>query len=446
MCNDMKKNLLRTLLLTGLTVLMALPSQAWDNGIDSPYSRYGFGKLNGRTTGFNTGMAGVGYALQSGNEVNPLNPASYAGIDTLSLVFDVGGSLQFGRYKEGAAHANATTASLDYITAGFRAGKNLGITLGLMPFSKMGYSISSSDVVAEGYAGGNSVTASNIYSGEGGIHEVFLGAGWSPVRYVALGVNIGYLWGSLYHGAVVTYNDANVISSYRRYESSIHNYNISVGLQGYIPVRKYDRLTLGATYTLGHDVKNNAMMVLMGDSTWCRNAFQLPHKVGVGLAWNHKNNIRLAADYEYQRWSDCKFPWLTVGDGRAETYTPTTGMFRDSHRAALGFEYCPIRKGAHWREFIKYRAGVSITTPYANVARQTAAGTTDWQRGPISLLVSAGVNLPVMNLFNGRSSVNLSVQYERVQPSATMRLTENYFRFCVGVNFDEQWFAKWKVK
>lgn len=442
----MRKNLSIPFVFLIVLLAAALPAQAWDNGIDSPYSRYGFGRLSGRTTGFNSGMAGVGFALQSGNEVNPLNPASYAGIDTLSLVFDVGGSLQLGRYKEGSARAKSTTASLDYVTAGFLVGKGLGVSLGLMPFSKMGYSIASNDVVADGYAGGNSVTASNIYSGEGGLHEVFLGAGWSPVRYMALGVNFGYLWGSLNHGAVVTYNDANVVSSYRRYESSIHNYNISVGLQGYIPVSKSDRLSLGATYTLGHKVNNNSMMVLMGDSTWCRNAFQLPHKLGVGLAWSHRNNIRLAADYEYQRWSDCQFPWLTVGAGRAEDYAPTKGMFRDSHRAALGIEYCPIRKGAHWREFVKYRAGVSLTTPYANVARQTAAGTTDWQRGPLSILVTAGVNLPVMNMFNGRSSVNLSVQYERVQPSATMHLAENYFRLCVGVNFDEQWFAKWKVK
>ena len=104
-----------------LAFLCGLSALADDNGMTSPYSRYGLGHLGTRQTGFNAAMAGVGIGTSRNNEVNPITPASYARIDSLSLIFDIGATLQQSLYKSGNAHVNATTASLDYITAGFRA-------------------------------------------------------------------------------------------------------------------------------------------------------------------------------------------------------------------------------------------------------------------------------------------------------------------------------------
>ena len=68
----------------------ALSLQAQTNGSNSPYSRYGFGLLSDRAQGFNKGMAGLAYGMQNGQELNVKNPASYAHIDSLSFLFDVG--------------------------------------------------------------------------------------------------------------------------------------------------------------------------------------------------------------------------------------------------------------------------------------------------------------------------------------------------------------------
>ena len=35
-------------------------------------------------------MGGVGYAMNSGRQINVMNPASYAAIDTLTFLFDMG--------------------------------------------------------------------------------------------------------------------------------------------------------------------------------------------------------------------------------------------------------------------------------------------------------------------------------------------------------------------
>ena len=61
-----------------------------ENGMNSPYTRYGFGQLASMETGTNKGMGGTGIGVQGSNQINMLNPASYAVIDTLTFLLDVG--------------------------------------------------------------------------------------------------------------------------------------------------------------------------------------------------------------------------------------------------------------------------------------------------------------------------------------------------------------------
>ncbi len=46
------------------------------NGINSPYSRYGFGIQSERAMGFNKGMGGVAQGFRNGQQINIANPAS----------------------------------------------------------------------------------------------------------------------------------------------------------------------------------------------------------------------------------------------------------------------------------------------------------------------------------------------------------------------------------
>lgn len=424
-----------------LTTLLCMPTMAEDNGVVSPYSRYGLGQMRSRATGWNSSMAGVGIGAQNGSEINPLNPASFACIDSLSFIFDVGASVQQSTLKSGGTRVNATTAALDYVTAGFRAGKHLGVSLGLLPMSNVGYSTTKDKTITDSYNHSNGITATSTAKGGGGLHEMYLGLGWAPERHIAVGVSAGYVWGSIDHDIATSYSDATMASAHRSYSASIHTYNMQAGVQGYIPLNKRDRLVVGASYTLGHKVNNTASMVTGLDTAMAHNAFELPHSIGAGMSWEHRGRLRLSADYELQKWGQCRYPWAT--NSAAEPYKAMTGYLRDSHRIAVGMEFRPMKKGTTWREFISYRCGLSVTTPYANVPTQ--AGSAIMGKGPTTYLATAGVNIPVMNLFNARSSVNVAVQYERVQPAFAGQLKENNIRLCIGVNFDEQWFTKWKV-
>ena len=60
------------------------------SGTNSPYSQYGLGVLSDNGTGFSRSMNGLGLGFHEHNQVNTLNPASYASIDSLSFIFDAG--------------------------------------------------------------------------------------------------------------------------------------------------------------------------------------------------------------------------------------------------------------------------------------------------------------------------------------------------------------------
>lgn len=417
----------------------ASPALAQTNGSNSPYSRYGFGLLGDGANAFNKGMAGTAYGMRDGRSLNTKNPASYSAIDSLSFLFDIGLTLQNGNLDQDGRKVNAKNTSVDYVTAGFRVAPKLGVSLGLVPYSTVGYSLSNESSFDTPTG---EVTQTGAYQGDGGLHEAYLGVGWEPVKNLSAGVNLGYLWGDITHTTMVSFSNTNISSNRQVYETDVRSYKASFGLQYVFPLAKGNSLTLGATYHLGHDINSNAYYynqrvesgnVTSGDSVTAKDAFALPHTFGVGLAWTQGGRWRIGADYTYARWSDVKFPALSSGnDYRAEK-----GLFDDRHEVNLGFEYMGKPEGIRWRDHVRYRAGLSFATPYAKV---------DGREGPRSYKAALGVSLPIINMHNNRTFVNISAQYERVEPQVAGMIKENYLRLCIGLSFNERWFMKWKAQ
>lgn len=241
------------------TVLFAAVSlvAAAQSGTNSPYSQYGLGTLGEQSGGFNRGMNGLGIGFNEHNQVNSLNPASYATIDSLSFIFDAGISGQITNYSESGVKVNAKNANFEYVIAGFRLAKRLGLSFGLLPFSNIGYSYSNTKALNSTDGSTSVVKATNTYSGTGGLHQVYLGLGWSPFKGFAIGVNAAYLWGDYSRSVVNSYTDAyaNTLSKY--YTAEVHNYKLDFGMQYTQKITKNDAITLGVTYGLGHKLSSD---------------------------------------------------------------------------------------------------------------------------------------------------------------------------------------------
>lgn len=433
---NIKKGLLALAMATTI-----VPTMAQTNGSNSPYSRYGFGLINDGGQGFNRGMAGVALGMRHNNQLNVNNPASYAALDSETFLFDIGASFQLGQFKWNGNSATAKNTSIDYITMGFRAAKNVGVSLGLMPFTTIGYNLKNISVVDYSHS---AVTQTETYAGEGGLRYVYAGIGWSPIRNLSVGANLGYLWGTQTHTVSASFSDASIATQRRVYSADVRTYKADFGLQYTQPIDKKNTVTLGVTYGLGHDINSKASYysqtqlsnTLTGaDTVSTRNAFALPHSFGVGLAWEYGKKWRVGVDYTLQKWSGVRYPMLKYADG-VYSYKATTDQFSDRSKISFGAEYVPNAEGMKRSQHVRYRLGAAYTDSYTKV---------DGQAGPRSYQVTAGVGLPIMNRHNNRSFLNLSVGYERVEPRFSGQIAENYFRVGVGITFNEEWFSKWRV-
>jgi len=410
------------------------------SGTNSPYSQYGLGVLSDQTSGFNRGMNGVGLGFHEHNQINYLNPASYASIDSMTFILDAGISGQVTNFNENGVKKNANNSNIDYVVGGFRLFPHIGMSFGILPFTNVGYNYSSSGWVNQD---DKDVTYTNSYSGDGGLHQVYLGAGWAPFKGFSIGANLSYLWGSIDRTVQNAYSNSYYKTLSRIYGTSVKNYKLDLGLQYTYKVSKKDELTLGLTYTMGHNLHADADMNMVSYNAQSgtadtlsfsiANAYKLPDMYGAGLMWNHNNQWKVGLDYTLQKWGSLGYP--TYEADASEPWALRSGIYKDRSKINLGFQYCYGERNRAFFKRVAYRAGVSYASPYYKV---------NGVDGPKEFSVSAGFGIPIINSYNNRSQLNISGQW--VRNSATGLIKENIFRLNIGFTFNEDWFKKWKMQ
>lgn len=432
------KRIIATALLTA-----ALVQGAWaQSGTNSPYSQFGLGLLSDQTSGFNRGMNGLGLGFREHNQVNFQNPASYSSMDSLTFIFDVGLSGQVSNFKEGSKKLNANNADFEYAIGGFRLARHVGVAFGIVPFTNVGYSYSSTASVGDA----NSTTVTNNYKGSGGLHQVFLGVGVEPLKGLSIGVNGSYLYGDYSRSVVSSFSDSYANTLTKRYAGSVQNYKLDFGLQYTQRVTKKDQVTLGLTYSFGHKIggdpeldviSTNAQTGVTDTLSLPRTGslkLELPHSFGAGLMWNHNDAIKVGVDYSLMKWGNVHAPEY-VSNGSQSDYVMQSGLYKNRHKFTLGTDICPQERGRSFLKRMHYRAGVSYATPYYYI---------NGQDGPKEISASIGFGIPIVNSYNNRSILNISGQWTR--QDAKNFITDNTFRINIGLTFNERWFAKWKVE
>lgn len=423
------------------------------SGTNSPYSMFGLGTLAEQSTGFNRGMNGVGIAMSEGNGINVLNPASYSKVDSLSFIFDVAMSLQVTNFKEKGVKMNANNSDMEYAVGSFRLAKNFGLGFGILPYTNVGYNFSTSKEMENYKPSGSTIySTTNAYNGSGGLHQAFVGLGYSPLKNFSFGVNFNYLWGSYTRNVVNSYTDAGAKSLSKIYSVDVNNVKLQLGAQYDLKLSKKDKLTLGATYTFGHVVEDNPALDIYSASSStsvadtihleAKDAIEIPSELGIGVAYNHSGKWIVGLDYTYQNWGDVVSPTLTTSS-EGYSYVARKGLYTNRHKVNLGFQYCQDQQSRSFLPRIRYRGGISYTTPYLNIntINQTT-GKSVMYKGPGEIAATIGLGIPVTNTWNNRSILNISAQW--VHLGQKDLITENTFRITVGLTFNERWFAKWK--
>ena len=414
------KHTLCALLLTMVTG-MAIAQ----NNTNSPYTRYGYGDLSDQSFGNSKAMGGIAFGLRDGAQINPTNPASYTAIDSLTFLFEGGVSLQNMNISGGGLKLNAKNASFDYLAMQFRLAPWMAMSVGLLPYSNVGYTVSDSQTTDNGLA------YSRSFTGDGGLHQMYVGAGVKVLKNLSVGVNASYFWGDITRTRGMFYPGTSSYDSYqRKMVTSISDYKLDFGAQYTHQFSKKHVATLGVVFSPGHDLNNDAYVQNQkGNSSTGYTTTQkdtiltmgIPMTLGAGVTYVYDDRLTVGADVMFQKWS-------------STTFMNNSDVFCNRAKIAVGAEYVPNLLGRSYLSHIKYRLGAYYSKPYYKI---------DGARAANEYGVTAGFGLP---LPRSRSVLSISAQYVRMQGTESRFLNENTLRLCIGVTFNEQWFWKRKVQ
>ena len=413
---------LKKLLITGILALAAIMPAAAQNTAVSPYTRFGYGNLSDNATSAQRSMGGVGYAMNSGRQINVMNPASYAAIDSLTFLFDMGVDFTAVWSSEGAGSEKRYGGGLDYITMQVPIGKRMGASVGLLPYSSVGYSF------------GNDISNGRAErSGAGSLNQLYLGFAGTPFRGFYLGFNIAYLFGSTTNDNYATTTGGSTTLFQR--EMTVRDWRADFGVQYVLPINRSNKVTLGLVYSPAKDFHGNAYGIFYdtsvspvvpdtvnAGSSSMKGRYSMPESWGAGINWNYNSQLMVEADYTYQPWSKAKFATI-------DHFEST--RFADRWRVGVGLQYTPKVRGNYFQR-VHYRIGGFFNRDYIMVRDNNVH---DYG-------VSLGFGFPVPTF---KTIVNLGIEYRHRQAHPNPLLKENYINLTLGINFNEMWFRKSKI-
>ena len=399
---------------------------------NSPYTRYGYGQLGNQAFASQRGMGGIGYGLRNSQMINPLNPASFSAVDSMTFMFDFGMKGQLALMNDGDyGKSRRFNAGLEYLALQIPLAKGLGMGVGIEPVSFVGYQYG--DTVREL----NSLIY-KTYSGSGGLNKIYSSFAYNLFNRLSLGVNVGFMFGHITHNRTTSYTtDAYTITWPD--SLSIKSLTYEAGLQYTQKLSRTSELVFGAVYAPKITTQATVRMAeirydantgtIAGDPTYYStrdSVFQMPETYGIGLSYRKKDKLTLGADFQYQKWAEAKF------------YNETNNL---SNRMKInaGGEYIPNIRGNSLFSKIHYRAGAYFADSYiidSNNSTYNEYG------------VSVGLGIPVIvdrYFLDRRSFINMAFEYSRLRPKNPVSMSEQYFKLTFSYTFNELWFYKRKL-
>lgn len=390
---------------------------------------YGYGILGDRATSMQRQMGSVGYAMNSGRQINVMNPASYAAVDSLTFLFDIGADVSMLWQKEGAVKESSVGGGLDYVTMQFPICKFMGGSIGMLPYSSVGYAFGKD--IAHGALENQ---------GTGGINQAYLGVAGTYAG-VSLGVNVAYSFGNILNDFYANPHTSG--QALVQHVMQIRDWDIVFGAQYDLRLSRTEKMTFGLTYapkkslhgktwvttqeTQVESVADTVAYMKMNGN------YETPTMIGAGVSYTHERSSRwmVEADITYQEWSKVKYSSMTE-IGKPDNVVFQGMKFNNRTRFAVGGEIVPKLRG-NYLQRMAYRAGAYYTNDYLKIMGN----------GVKEYGVSAGFGF---NTPEGKTMVNLGFEWKHRNASPATLISENYFNITLGINVNELWFWQRRIR
>lgn len=390
---------------------------------NSPYTLYGYGELNDNYSGEQRARGGTAIAASSKTSINVVNPASYASIDSLTFMMDIGTSLIASRFKFGDNSTSRLNANLEYLTMQFPLWKNTGFSMGILPFSFTGYNYSYSQMLDKRFYP-EEVTATSVYYGQGGISQAYSGFSAKFFEKLSVGVNAYYMFGNVVNSRELLFDKAGFTPGYKRDSIKVNSFRFRYGMQFKQDINVKNTLTIGAYYEAKTPLQANFTQTI-GSSIDVPLAaqpgfsnFEMPQAIGVGLQYEMDKRLVLAADYSLQEWSKTR-------------YMGVLDTLANRNRFALGVEFLPNARGRNYFDRVSFRMGLNMSDPYYKI---------NGAAQPQNYGITFGMGLPLRNT---KTVLNTTIEYGKIGSNTSLR--EDYLKFTLNAIINETWFFKRKL-
>ncbi len=413
----------------------------------SPYSIFGIGDLIIPGTAYNHSMGGVGIANRNRKYLNPLNPASVTARDTLAFMADFSVHGENKYFRQGDVRSAHNTFNVNDCIISFPIWRSSAMMVGVRPLSSTGFAYRTeyTDPAIIGKTGKISYEA----EGNGGLYQVFLGAGVTFWKRLSLGAEASYTFGNIRKQFSQSFADASYSGANTYYELSLRALTGKVGLQYEQPLGKRAKLCIGATYGFGNAIGGFVEKYKLSTSTaasdtlfmhidtlaQCSPKPRLASELGVGISLRVDDKWMLEFDYTRSDWRKSNFDNAasqfeafngntSVISGKSIFSTTVSESFR------LGFELVPNRNDIrYYMRTCAYRAGLYYKRDYFKLDGNDIH----------AFGLTLGMTLPVFRWHNG---LTVALDVGQRGSVANNLIRERYVNFSVGLNIYDIWFQK----
>ncbi|MDD6253216.1 MAG: hypothetical protein PUA96_04045 [Bacteroidales bacterium] len=405
----------------------------------SPYTIFGVGDIYRQGTAYNQSMGGVGIASRNNRFINYLNPAAVTARDTLSFMLDFGVTGQGRVYKQGDVKSANNIFNICNFVFSVPIYRKSAFFAGITPYSSLGYDFSH-DIVDQSIIGNTGNVNYRSY-GDGGMYQIFFGAGATFWNRFSVGAQFLYYFGNMDKSTIMDFATASYRDIYSGYKLNLSAVGGKFGVQYDQPLSSGCYLTAGATYKTSSKLRGYvtdykyATVSSVSDTLHHHidtlkngSKAKLASEVGFGLAFRKGDKWRVEFDYTFSDWSGSHLEetigFANIGD---QKFTTT---FSQSFRA--GFEIIPNKNDIrYYMKKCAYRVGTYYEKEYYKLNGDAVR----------SYGVTLGITLPVFQWYNG---ISIGVDIGQRGSTKGNMIRENYAMFVVGFNIHDIWFRKYQ--
>ncbi|RFZ91886.1 hypothetical protein D0C36_10575 [Mucilaginibacter conchicola] len=408
----------------------------------SPYSRYGLGDINPALLPQNIAMGGIGVAtnrISGFNNVNMLNPASYASVNLTTIDIGVYGS--FNKLeKSGVAPQTNSNFRLNHIAFAIPVTRSSALSFGLMPYSELGYSYRSVSPNLGSGTAADTNAVNYLYNGDGGLTRFHVGYGFMIGRHLSVGANAAYIFGNLKETQSTEIpNLAGVHNSRIEESNSIKGWNYEYGVQYAFDFSARKHLTFGYSGAAGTSLNSQRSYIVSsyfrdtnGDEgvatdTSVNNQqasakIRLPNINRFGVSYQYDGKYLIGADYTMSNWSKLTFAGANKG-------------LQDSRTINVGGQITPNSNSLNnYFASVDYRLGFIYDKTYLNI------NNTDIKR----YAITAGLGLPLRANNSSFYKINIGAELGKRGTLVNGLIKENYINLHLSFTLNDKWFQKYK--